>query len=318
MTILEAARKATVSYLPPGQDLVRFAIAKALTEDVPGEAHLYAAQRWGEKSRAARLTKANVPGLTTGAGAGDAMSDLAQARTEFFDTVRAASIIGRLPVRRVPFRTRTLSMDEPPRAGWRAEGAAYLNSPIKMSHVAGIERFDLGALIVVSKEVLQDESFDAEATIRDQLVRALAAQLDRDFIDPANSGTGGTKPASITSGAGSPNSPSEGIFDFGDAFTGYPNEAVIIMNPWQAARLSSAARPTIGARGGTWAGIPVITSTAFPEGQFALVDPNQIAVAMSDADVQVKRLAARRNVGRPQHDERPQCRRGKYDEHVPS
>ena len=128
---------------------------------------------------------------------------------------------------------------------WRAEGGAYRNSPIKMTSTAGLERFDLGALIVVSKEVLEDESFNAEATIRDQLVKALAAQLDADFISPSNSGTGGTKPASITSGAGANASPTESMFDFSDAFSGVPNNAWIIINPWQAARLYGAARPDI-------------------------------------------------------------------------
>ncbi len=123
---------------------------------------------------------------------------------------------------------------------WRAEGGAYRNSPIKMTSTAGLERFDLGALIVVSKEVLEDESFDAEATIRDQLVKALAAQLDADFISPSNSGTGGTKPASITSGAGANASPTESMFDFSDAFSGVPNNAWIVINPWSGSDVSTA------------------------------------------------------------------------------
>ena len=168
---------------------------------------------------------------------------------------------------------------------WRAEGGAYRNSPIKMTSTAGLERFDLGALIVVSKEVLEDESFNAEATIRDQLVKALAAQLDADFISPSNSGTGGTKPPSITSGAGANASPTESMFDFSDAFSGVPNNAWIVINPWQAARLYGAARPDISTRDRSRGGVPVLTSTAMPEGQFALVDPDQIAVALGEADV---------------------------------
>jgi hypothetical protein len=275
----------TVSITPKGLDLVRACIAKALAPD-RGEASRYAAARWGEKSRAARLTtKANVPGITTGTGAGDAMSDLANARTEFFDAVRAASIIGKLPVRRIGFRTRTLSMDEGPRVEWRAEGAAYGNSPIKMTSAAGLERFDVGALIVVSKESLEDEAFDAETAIADQLVRALAAKVDATFVDPANSGSAGVKPASITSGASSANSPLESFFDFSDEFTGDPNNAWIVINPYQAARLYGAARPDIGARGGSWAGFPVVTSTAMPDGFCALIDPAQIAVALGNADI---------------------------------
>lgn len=122
--ILDAVRETRVSIAPKGRDLVRYGIAKALAPE-PGEAEKYAKARWGEKSRAARISKASVPGLLTSTGAGDAMSDLANARTEFFDTVRAASIVGKLPVRRIGFRMRTLSQDEGPRVGWRAEGAAY-------------------------------------------------------------------------------------------------------------------------------------------------------------------------------------------------
>ena len=206
--------------------------------------------------------------------------------------VRAASIVGKLPVRRIAFRTRTLSQDEGPRVGWRAEGAAYINTPIKMTAAAGLERFDLGALLVVSKEVLEDQSFDAEGNIRDQLVRALAAEIDNAFINPSNSGSGGTKPASITSGAGSSVSPMEGLFDYSDSFTGDPNNAWIVINPWSAATLNGAARPDIGARGGTWAGFPVVTSTAMPVGFFAVLDPNQIAVALGDADIRASENAS--------------------------
>ena len=129
MPILKAAKAdyERVSIAPKVRDLVRFGIAKALCPDV-GEAEKYAKARWGEKSRAALLTKAGVPGLGTGTVAGAALSDLAGARTEFFEAVRAASIIGRLPLRRIGFRTRQLIMDEGPLVAWRAEGAAYGNA----------------------------------------------------------------------------------------------------------------------------------------------------------------------------------------------
>ena len=48
-------------------------------------------------------------------GAGDQMISDERPSAEFFDLVRARSIIGRLPLRRVPFRMRTLSMYEGPR-----------------------------------------------------------------------------------------------------------------------------------------------------------------------------------------------------------
>ena len=71
----------------------------------------YAKNRWGSTSRAVTITKAaDMQG-----GAGDQMISDERPSAEFFDLVRARSIIGRLPLRRVPFRMRTLSMYEGPR-----------------------------------------------------------------------------------------------------------------------------------------------------------------------------------------------------------
>jgi hypothetical protein len=93
-TALQEARGRTVSCLPKGLDFTRSAIAKALGPGV-GEAERYAEARWGTKSRAARITKAAVPGLTTGTGSGAQMVSDEGASAEFFELVRARSIIGR-------------------------------------------------------------------------------------------------------------------------------------------------------------------------------------------------------------------------------
>ena len=47
------------------------------------------------------------------------------AAVEFFDVVRSQAVIGKVPFRRIPFRTPTLSMDEGPAVAWRDENAAY-------------------------------------------------------------------------------------------------------------------------------------------------------------------------------------------------
>ena len=287
--ILDAIKQHRVSATPSGLDFIRLGIADALAN--PHEEADFAAKRWGENARVTRILKASVPGISTGTGAGDAMVDDAGVRAEFFDTVRAASVIGKLPLHRVPFETRMLSMDEGPIVSWRKEGAAYGNSPLKMTNTAGLARYDLGALMVVSRETLMDQSSSAELTIRDQLVKSLAAKLDADFLDPANSGTAGTKPASVTSGAGSSVSPQESMFDFSDEFQGDPTISVILLNPYQAARLYGAARPDVGARGGTWGGFPVLTSTAVPDGFMVLLDPSQIALALGEADIRASENA---------------------------
>jgi hypothetical protein len=270
-----------------GLDFNRAGIAQAVGTTA-GEAHSYAESRWGRTSKAAELiSKASVAGLNTVGGSGAQAISAEGAVAEFFDMVRAQSLIGRLPLRRVPFRTRTLTMDEGPRVAWRDEGASYGNSPLKLTNQTGLEPYDLGALIVVTDEMLNDRSVDAELMIRDQLVKALAAALDDAFINPSNSGSAGVKPQSVTNAAGGMDSPSESLFDWGDTFQGDVSNAWILVNPWQAARLNSAARPDIGSRGGTWAGFPVLTSTAVPEGIFVLIDPARVAIATGAADIRI-------------------------------
>jgi hypothetical protein len=192
----------------------------------------------------------------------------------------------------VPFRTPTISMDEGPSVGWRDESNAYRTSLMKVSRSAGLEPFDLGAMIVVTKELLQQSSIDAELMIRDMLAKGLAAELDRTLLDPSNTGTSGVKPASITSGSAAMDSPLEAIFDWGDTFTGDPNNSWIVMHPFQAARLYGAGRPDIGSRGGSWAGFPVATSSACSEGIFILIDPDQVAVAIGTADIRASEQGA--------------------------
>ena len=256
------------------------------------DAERYAAARWGKGSRAVIATKAAISGLNTQAGAGEQIVSDEGASAEFFDMVRAQSIIGRLPLRRVPFLTRTLSMDEGPQVAWRDEGGAYRTSPMKLTSQQRLEPFDIGSMVVLSNEQLEDKSFDTEVMVRDQIAKSLATAIDSAFIDPSNAGTAGVKPAAVTNGAEGDDSPLEALFDWGDLFTGDVSNAYIIMNPFQAARLNGAARPDIGVRGGSWAGFPVITSTGCPEGIFVLIDPDQIALAAGGVDIRTSQEAA--------------------------
>ena len=123
------------------------------------------------------------------------------ASAEFFDLVRAKSIIGRLPLRRIAFYTRTLSMDEGARVAWRDEGAAYTTSPLKLTNQTGLAPFEVGALIVVTARCWKMTASRRRLIVRDQLVKALAVAVDRDSSTLTNSGTAGVKPASVTSGA---------------------------------------------------------------------------------------------------------------------
>ena len=193
---------------------------------------------------------------------------------------------------KVPFRTRALVMNEGARVVWRDEGAAYGNSPLSMSAIAGLEPYDCGALIVATNEQLRDASIDAELQIQNQLVKALASALDAAFIDPSNSGTAGIKPASVTNGVSSMNSPSEALFDWSDEFQGDANGSVILLNPYTAARLQSSNRPYVGSQDGSLGGWPVYTSTSVGPEDIVYLYPPAIMVALGNADLRVSTQAS--------------------------
>jgi HK97 family phage major capsid protein len=274
-------RKDTVTSTPKGLNLVRAAIAQAVGGNAEA-AQRYAESRW---NRSAEHVKDLIVGLNTQTDGGAAMISSESGASEFFDLVRSASILGKLNFHRVPFNTRQLVATEGPFVSWRDEGAAYASSPLRMTALSGLEPFDVGALIVATMETLRDASINAELQIRNSLVKALAEALDRALLDSANSGTSDIKPAAITNGVNSNNSPLETIFDWGDQFTGDPNSAVIILNPFTAARLQTSNRPNVGAYGGTLGGWPVYTTTAVGPEEIVLIDPQHVAVAMGNASV---------------------------------
>lgn len=280
-------RRETVSNLPKGLTAVRGAIAQAVARRKQIDPQEYAADRWGPNNPA--VEKAAVPSMNVGAAGGAQMVDTSVGDPEFFDLVRAASVIGRLGIRRIPFHVRMLNMDEGPGVGWRAQGGAFKTGILKASNTAGFERFSVGAVVVASDELLDANTVEAETIIRDQLVRAIANQLDSDFVSPSNSGSANVKPASVSNAGSAMDSPNESFLDWSSTFTGDPQAAVLLVNPWDAARLYGAARPDVGARGGSLAGFPVLTSTAVPEGQIILLDPNQVSLAMDGAEIRVAR-----------------------------
>ena len=59
------------------------------------------------------------------------------------------------------------------------------------------------------------------------------------------------------------------------------------MHPATAARMSSAARPLIGARGGELAGLPVVVTSACPTDIVVLVDPSAILFASDNNEGEI-------------------------------
>jgi hypothetical protein len=65
-------------------------------------------------------------------------------------------------------------------------------------------------------------------------------------------------------------------------FEGNLESAFLILSPYAASQVSSSTDPNIGARGGEFRGVPVITSSNVPDGLIALIDASGIAIASGD------------------------------------
>jgi hypothetical protein len=163
---------------------------------------------------------------------------------------------------------------------------------LKLTGGTGLVPYEVGALTVLTLEMLRDANINMELWIRDYLVRTLAQAVDQAFIDSSNSGSANVKPAAVTNGVSVANSPSESLFDWADEFTGNPATAVICLNPFTAARIQSANRPYVGALGGSLGGWPVITSQSVLPEDIVLIDGSGIAVALGTAWVRMSDNAA--------------------------
>jgi HK97 family phage major capsid protein len=152
-------------------------------------------------------------------------------------------------------------------------------------------------ICVLTDEVIRDSSPSAEAIVRDQLVEALKARLDIDFIDPAKTASAGVSPASITNAAA--NGAASGTGDADDvradirsilneyiAANNPPTSGVLIMGSGTALALSMMVNALgqnefngIGMNGGTLLGIPVITSEHVPSGIIVMLNASDIYLA---------------------------------------
>ena len=304
-----------------GQAFVRLAIATALGGDDSEQAANIAKARWGEDSIPHQVLKSTgglgmliqqkaeiAAGATVADNWARPLANFEGAAAEFFSLVRERSLIGRMAgLRRVPLRTRMVSIATGFSGAWVGEGKA---KPVgKAAFAQGtLPRRQVASLCVFTDEHLRAADPASELLIRDDLARALIDVIDASFIDPANSGTTDIEPASIAYGA-----PVDAVTGTSDAddiraavayaianFDGDLEQAVLIARPEFLAffglnpLLNTEA---IGARGGSIGGIPALPSKALPldgsgKQQMVLVDPTGIALGEEGLELRTSREAS--------------------------
>lgn len=319
---------------PPGIRFARIARCLAKGQGNRSEAASIAEQEYGADQEVTAVLKAaarfgQVSDLTEKAAVVAANSQESQwagslvaaaagesgAVGDFLEFLRPQTIMGKFGVngvpalRRVPFRTGLISQVSGGAAYWVAEAAPKPLTRFDLTRTT-LSPLKVANIAVATDELIRDSSPSADGIIRDTLAAALRERLDIDFIDPANTGTAGSKPASITSGATAVMSGGAGGAGTGTAvqvrndvraligqFQANNNDlanGVWIMRPTTAMNLSmmtnalGAPDPLVTGltmEGGQFMGLPVIVSqylpvTGSPVGDFVvLVDAQSVWLA---------------------------------------
>jgi hypothetical protein len=302
--------------LEPGIGLARLVKCYGMAKGDMNQASRIAGLRYGEDSNAfgtlksladrgfMSIEKAEVPAGSTLADswAEDLVGDTTSAFADFVEYLRPQTILGKFgtngipSLRRVPFRTPLISQTGGGAGYWVGEGKAKPLTSFDFARTT-LEPLKVANICVLTDEVIRSSSPSAEAIVRDQLVEALKARLDIDFIDPAKAASAGVSPASITNAAA--NGAASGTGDADDvradirsilneyiAANNPPSSGVLIMRSGTALALSMMVNALgqnefngIGMNGGTLLGIPVITSEHVPSGIIVMVNASDIYLA---------------------------------------
>lgn len=276
--------------LPPGLRFARMAMAIAYGKGSRHDALDYVKQFWPDDQALIEYTKTAVAAATT-ANAQGPLLQYTDIQSEFIEYLRPLTILGKFggpipnggganypDVTHVPFNVRVGSQTAGGTASWVGEGKAKPLTKGTFSTVT-LDFSKLAAISVLTKEEVRFPSIGAQTKVRNDLINAITAQMDKDFIDPANLGTASVKPAAITANIAATTATATTAVGFAvDLKTMItamltagiqPSSLVLIMS--QALALSlSLMRTSLGVRnypditmnGGFLEGIPVITSEA--------------------------------------------------------
>ncbi|HOW49374.1 MAG TPA: phage major capsid protein [Rubrivivax sp.] len=289
-----------------GQSYVRMVIAKALAhmQGIGGQAPAeIAAARWGKTNPTlVNVIKAGVAG--GGSGSGEWAAELVQADTrytgDFIEYLYGKTLFDRLPLRQVPAHVTIKGQDGAASGYWVGESQGIPVTTADFSSV-NLTPLKVGAIAVVSNELMRDSSPAAEMLVRDALVQASAQRVDTTFLS-TSAASAGVSPAGILNGL--PGFNSHGataeavIADFKQLtaiFQSYKNasDLVVVTTPDLAVSLGLMLTalgqqqfPGVGQDGGTLLGRPVFTGDNVGAGHFIMLKPSDI-YRIGDSGVQV-------------------------------
>lgn len=261
---------------PPGIGLARAVICRMAglrTGQSPVE---IAKAQYRDDPRIAMFLKEDVPAGSTRdnvwAGSLVYAQNLA---SEFIDFLRPQTIIGRIGgFTQVPFNVRIGGQTSGAAGYWVGEGRA---KPLTMfnTNATTLGEYKVATISAITQELARFSNPSAETLVRNELARACQERLDIDFVDPDKAISTGVSPASITNGIVNLNSSGNTLdkvdIDVNAMMSAFA-QAYIIPTHWimpnTVALALSLMRTSLGARafpditmnGGTFMGLPVVTS----------------------------------------------------------
>lgn len=266
--------------------------------------------------RSGLVSKANVPAVNTTLDA--ALIGNEGGFADYVNFLRNQLIVGRFgqngipALRRVPFYFPVVTQATGGTAYWVGEGKGKPLTKPSWTRTE-LTPLTIAALTASTIQALRFSSPSAEMALRDDLTSAVVEAIDSAFIDPANSGVGGSKPASITNGitgtVASVGNDADSIRIDARAAMGVfvtaknpLSSGVWVMSGSNALSLATmvnalgqAEFPGMTVNGGTFMGLPVIVSEAagttvvlMNAGDVWLADDGGVNVDMStDASLQM-------------------------------
>lgn len=249
--------------------------------------------RWGKSHpKLVQHIRAAVAGGGTGSGEWGAELAQSDARFtgDFIEFLYGMTVFDRLPLRSVPARVHIKGQDGAATGYWVGESKAIPATKADYSDVE-LTPLKVGALAVLSKELVQDSSPSAEMLVRDALAEASAQRVDTTFLGSA-AAVSGVSPAGLLNGLTAlvPSGTDAAAVraDMLSLYSGFltaknASGLVQIMTPSMAKALAllvnALGQPEfvgLNANGGTLLGDPVYTGDNVTPGDWILLKPSDI------------------------------------------
>jgi len=271
--------------LPPGTEFARYTMALAISKGNLMQAERIAAsnEQWRNETPNVEivLRAAVAAGTTTDPTWAGPLVQYQNLASEFVEYLRPMTIIGRIPgLRRVPFKVKIPRQTGAASVQWVGEGKVKPISSLAFDSIT-MDISKIAGIVVLTDELVRLSSPAAEGLVRDELAAAIVQYMDAQFVDPSKAASD-VSPASITYGVTPiPASGTTGAAlraDVGSLIASFLDSnmsiasAVWIMTQQTAMRIAlmtnALGQPefaSIGMTGGTFLGLPVVTSEGVPQ-----------------------------------------------------